>query len=323
MRAEGIIEVIVRMVQRVELNTAPQVRVMPVRLDFASRGILLQRHCVLLVGGFGALQREHLTPVSSSPLENVIVKVALLDPTVWENHRAKAMLNSLAPNPLVDAAVDPVHLSVAVALVITIVTLVQISTGPLEDTITVLLVHVVVTLVRVYLPVWHRFLPLALPMLHSILEIAYIGLPVLPLVLSEAVWLTAHVLPRVHVAVRKKVCAVAVLQTVFPFAFVSVAVLPLVHPVAVSFGLLPLAQVRVLVDASPDAVALLSSEHPLAVVRLAVGPGVNSLAVRLVVLEVAFVHVSVLVLLEAAAVALVLLPLAFEDALLADVDHDS
>lgn len=64
--------------------------------------------------------------------KNIILKKALFDPAIWKLHPADTMLDAFLPLSLVARPVDPVHLTVAVPLVVFIVSLVHVSAFPVK-----------------------------------------------------------------------------------------------------------------------------------------------------------------------------------------------
>lgn len=123
------------------------------------------------------------------------------------------MLAPLFPLALVNSSVSPVHLSVALSLVLDIVALIHIAALPGEDPITMLLVHEVLALILVASSSI-VFSPLSLPLFESVLEIADVKAPVFPLILSESLGLAFVVLTLIGISVAEKVRAMAMLETV-------------------------------------------------------------------------------------------------------------
>ena len=103
------------------------------------------------------------------------------------------MLNPTNPLSLVAGAISPVHLSVPVPLVILVLAFVNVSTGPCKLAKAAFVVVDVVAFVDVALrpPTTAQF---ALSFLHAASEVAYVGRPSLPGVLTFAVWLAIYVL---------------------------------------------------------------------------------------------------------------------------------
>lgn len=70
-------------------------------------------------------------------LEDVVFEVTLLLGSIWEDHLAVAVLNTPDPLALVAATISPVHLTVAVPLILLVLSLVDVATRPLEDAVAV------------------------------------------------------------------------------------------------------------------------------------------------------------------------------------------
>lgn len=79
----------------------------------------------------------------------VIFEVALLFTAIREDHPPVAMLDAFYPITLITTPVGPVHLTVAVSLIIHILTFVLIATYPSEMPNTVLLISDVGSLIYV------------------------------------------------------------------------------------------------------------------------------------------------------------------------------
>lgn len=111
--------------------------------------------------------------------EDVVLEVAFPCCAIWEDHLAVSVLDALDPLSVVAAAINPVHLSIAVSLIFLVFTLIDVATCPLEDTLPVFPIIDVITLIRV--AGWTFCAsPLAFAVLHAAFEIAYVCLPVCP-----------------------------------------------------------------------------------------------------------------------------------------------
>ena len=196
-------------------------------------------------------------------------------------------------------------------LIVLIAAFIDVAALPCEHAESVFLVVFILTFIRVAVLHVDLLAPPALSELHPVLEIAHIVAPVLPLVLSEAVWLPLLVLTSIDISVGKDVSTLTVLQAVGPLSFIPVAVFPLVDPVAIGLARSPLSNVRVAKDTLPDALALFQSSAPLSLVYLTVCPSVEAFSVGFVVGELAFILVAITVALHAAAIAGVTAPLPF------------
>lgn len=82
------------------------------------------------------------------------------------------MLGAILPLTLVDGSISPVHFTITVSFVFDILAIVVVSALPLEPALTVFLVIEVVSDVLVAAGTQLVLLPLALTVLHGLLEIA-------------------------------------------------------------------------------------------------------------------------------------------------------
>ena len=138
-------------------------------------------------------------------LESVVFEQTFLDTTVRELHSTSSILDTMAPLALVAAPVFPVHLTIAVPLVILIAPLVIVARLPSEETEAILFIVFVAALVLIAVLVIESLLPLASSMLEAVLELTNVDAGVLPLVLALPFWLAIDVDTGEHVAVRKEI----------------------------------------------------------------------------------------------------------------------
>jgi len=153
------------------------------------------------------------------------------------------MLDTVLPLTLVAAAIGPVHLAIAVPLILLVAAAVLVTRLPRECANARLLIIHVVAFVLIAVGLGGSLFPFSLAVLHAAFELAHVQTRILPLVLAEAVWLAILVLAGVHITISKLIRPLSMLQTELPFPFVSIAIFPLVNSVAISFTLRPLAYV--------------------------------------------------------------------------------
>jgi len=113
-------------------------------------------------------------------LEDVILEESKLLEAIWENHEADAVLHTLKPITAIYEAIDPVHLTIALAFIVFKGALIGISALPEELAIAVLLVSLIFTfeaildahlLVSAHIHIFLWFLaPFTLPMFHPVKE---------------------------------------------------------------------------------------------------------------------------------------------------------
>ena len=79
----------------------------------------------------------------------VVFKVPLFPGVVWKNHAPVTVLDSADPFALVAAAVSPVHLAIAISLVVLVLAFINVATSPLELTKPAFMVVDIVALVAI------------------------------------------------------------------------------------------------------------------------------------------------------------------------------
>jgi hypothetical protein len=158
------------------------------------------------------------------------------------------MLDTFMPGATIDGAVSPAHLTEALSFIADIATSVGVARLPFEEAPAVFLISEIITFVLISFGVWWKrgvksFPPLSISVFEAVFEGALISVPVHPLVLAIALWLSVLILSNVHVAIGEEIGTVTVSEARLPFAFVPVSIEPDMH--AISFGLarLPLADV--------------------------------------------------------------------------------
>lgn len=152
------------------------------------------------------------------------------------------MLHATMPSSPVYRSIGPAHLSEAFSLIVNVAAPISVPALPFEETPAVFLIEIIVTLVAVCgLALPRRFLlPFAVAMLEAISKGALVGVPIRPLVLSEALWLAQLVLTNVDISVGKEVRSISMAETCFPLALVPISIEPHVDPIALSLARLPL-----------------------------------------------------------------------------------
>jgi hypothetical protein len=104
--------------------------------------------------------------------KDIVLELSFDDLSIWKRDSSETMLHAVLPVTLVSAAVDPIHLSVAMALVFPVLTDIIVSTLPVELTLAVLFVHGVLTRILVAVRILFIFLPFSFAMLHTLAELA-------------------------------------------------------------------------------------------------------------------------------------------------------
>ena len=233
-------------------------------------------------------------------------------------HDTEARLNTVGPQALVAAAIDPPRRPPAIALIVLVIANILVAHLPSELASPILLVLLVRALKAVVLlrrrSIRRWLPPLALALLQAAVELTLVDVTVRPDVLTIPLRQAGRVLARVLVAVAEEICTVAISKAALPLALVTVSFQPGVDAVALGSVLFPCADIAVALDALPDAVPVLPAATELALVRLTVSPAVDALAVRLTLKVVALISVTRGVKLETVVLPLVTRPFALIDA---------
>ena len=190
-------------------------------------------------------------------LKSVVFKVTFFDAPVRKLHASHTILDASVPFAFIAGAIFPVHLSVAVTLIILVAPLVIVARFPGKQTHSVLLVVLVVALVHIAVLVIETLLPFAFSSFESIFEVADVNAAIFPFVLALSFWLSHVVRSGETITVCKNVGTLSVLQTILPFSFVPVPIFPLMNAISRSFGLSPFADIAITEDAFPNALTFL------------------------------------------------------------------
>jgi hypothetical protein len=122
------------------------------------------------------------------------------------------VLNAYLPFSLINGTICPIHLSIAIALVIHVVSFVYIAALPREYAIPILSVTRVFTIISI---AWrcciYLFLPFTLAVLEAILKLAYIHAPALPFILSMTIWFTCSICTSEGVPIGENVSTLSIL----------------------------------------------------------------------------------------------------------------
>ena len=137
--------------------------------------------------------------------ELIVFEVALFRLSIRKHHFPYPVLNTILPLPFINRAVYPVHFSVAVSLIVFIVSFEVVSTRPLKDSKTIFLVKLVLPFVAVsnMFALIDVFLPLSLPVFQAILKVSCIDGAIAPLVLPLPVRLSKLVFTCIIVSIGK------------------------------------------------------------------------------------------------------------------------
>lgn len=115
------------------------------------------------------------------------------------------MLNAVEPLSLVAGAIGPVHLSVAVPLIIFVAASVDVARLPGEGAKPRLLIILVFPFILITVLCCGSLPPLALSMLHTVTELPNVDRGVFPLVLTEAMRFAVNVLTSVNIPIGEHV----------------------------------------------------------------------------------------------------------------------
>lgn len=171
-----------------------------------------------------------------------------------------------------------IHLAITITNIVEEATLVEVARWPNEDTLAVLLVVLVITLVGVVggiLRQWVQLLrypldPLAQPMSVSIPELTTVLVAILPQVRALTLRLTIQVLTVVHVGILEVLDTTPMLQVGAERTHIAITECVGVGALAINASKNPITFVGVAVGALPLPHAMPESIDPLALVLLSV-----------------------------------------------------
>lgn len=116
-------------------------------------------------------------------LINVIFKVSLLDSAIRELHPSYAMLDSFVPLALITGSVNPLHLTISLPFIVFIISSINVAALPDKHSETILLIVLITAFVGIAVRLVDPLLPLALPMLQTVLKLTDIHTSIFPFVL--------------------------------------------------------------------------------------------------------------------------------------------
>ena len=111
------------------------------------------------------------------------------------------MLNTPGPFALIYATISPPHLSIAITLVLFIFAFISVATGPCEHSVALLLVVEIITLILITRLWTLGTLPTPFTMLKSLMELSYVKGSILPSILTSTIGFTIFILSRISVSV--------------------------------------------------------------------------------------------------------------------------
>jgi Na+/proline symporter len=170
---------------------------------------------------------------------------SFFDHTVREDHFAVPMLDPSAPFALINTTVGPLHLAVAISLVIFVFSFVCVSASPGEHPIAMLFVIEIISLILIAGLRTLGALPTALSVLETLFELTDVERSILPSILALPIRFSILVLSGVGVSILEQVCTLTVLEALLPLALVAIAILPCVYSVALGLRVSPLTYVRI------------------------------------------------------------------------------
>ena len=109
-------------------------------------------------------------------LVNIFIKKSNFLETVRKNHNSKSLLDSINPETSIDRAINPIHLTIAISLIIIVCTLVFVSTYPEKFSISIFHVTLILSLVHVinFLIILYFLFPFALTILQTVFKLSSI-----------------------------------------------------------------------------------------------------------------------------------------------------
>ena len=211
-----------------------------------------------------------MTPISSITFVYIVLKNAFFFLTIFKDQDTIPVLDPSDPLALVNWAIYPPHLPIAMPFVFEVVTLVCVSRLPNKCPKAMLLVILVLSLILVASMVLRILPPLTFPMLESIQKVSLIYASIVPSVLSESLRLPISILAWITVPIGKNVSPLAMFQAIQPLPFIPVSILPHMDSITFSFALAPLTDIGIPMNAFPYSVTLLHTHHPLTIKDLSV-----------------------------------------------------
>ena len=133
--------------------------------------------------------------------KHIIFKGAFL--IAWSRHIdfSFSMLYSIFPLSLIEASIIPVHFTIAISTIISIVSFVNVSTGPCKNAISWLFIVRILSLVLITIA--SPSLPQPMSISESIFEISFEITAICPIVLSKTTRFAIHIKPLVNISIVK------------------------------------------------------------------------------------------------------------------------
>ena len=103
--------------------------------------------------------------------EDIVLVPAFLHHAVWKSHNALTVLDALLPLTSIHGVICPIHLTIAIPLIIHIIANILVASRPHEGAISMLLVIMVLAVISIR-GVDLTFRPLALAVLHAVSKLA-------------------------------------------------------------------------------------------------------------------------------------------------------
>jgi hypothetical protein len=119
--------------------------------------------------------------------KNIVLENAFFDSTVWKLHPSNSVLDSFYPFTFVTRAIDPIHLTIPMPLIILVAALIDIATLPDKLPHSILLIVFITTLISVAVLSIELLSPFTLAVFQPTFELAIVDASILPFILAHPI----------------------------------------------------------------------------------------------------------------------------------------
>ena len=180
----------------------PNTILLPLTLAFRTRYRLIQKY--LLRFQISQLRSGHLRT-----LERIVLEKTFFYPSIGKLHPTDTILDSFVPLSFVTGAILPVHLTVAVPLIVLIAPFVIITRFPSEHAHTIFLIVLVGAFVHVAVLVIKALFPFTFAIFQTVFEFSDIYASVFPFILTLSFRFSVSVSARIAVSIGENVRTLA------------------------------------------------------------------------------------------------------------------
>ena len=180
----------------------PNTILLPLTLAFRTWDRLIQKY--LLRFQISQLWSGHLRS-----LERIVLEKTLFNATIGKLHPTDTILDSFVPLSFVTGAIFPVHLTVAMPLIVLIAPLIIITRFPSEHAHTIFLIVLVGAFVHVAVLVIKALFPFTFAIFKTVFEFSDIYASVFPFILTLSFRFSISVSARIAVSIGENVRTLA------------------------------------------------------------------------------------------------------------------